>query len=89
MESRLTAVRRISIGVALVGTLRRKSMMRGSSSRAAASSAVKSASSACGGQLAEPEQIGGLFEGGLAGELVDIDATIGEDAGLSVDEADG
>ncbi len=41
------------------------------------------------GQLAEPEQIGGLFEGGLAGELVDVDATIGKDAGLSVDEANG
>ena len=43
----------------------------------------------CGGELAEPEEVGGLFEGGLLGELVDIDAAVGEDAGVSVDPADG
>ena len=41
------------------------------------------------GQLAEPEQVGGLFEGGALGELVDVDAAVGEDAGVSVDPADG
>ena len=42
-----------------------------------------------GGQLAVPEEIGGLFEGGVLGEFVDVDAAIGEDAGVAVDPADG
>ena len=41
------------------------------------------------GQLAEPEEIGGLFEGGVGSELVDIDAAVREDTGVAVDPADG
>ncbi len=40
------------------------------------------------GQFAEPEEVGALFEGGALGELVDVDAAIGEDAGVAVDPAD-
>ena len=50
---------------------------------------VKSAELGGGGELAEPEEVGGLFEGGALGELVDVDAAIGEDAGVAVDPADG
>ena len=46
-----TAVRRTSMGEALVGTLRRRSMTSGSSLRAAARWVVKSASSAAVGSL--------------------------------------
>ena len=41
------------------------------------------------GELAEPEEIGGLLEGGALSEFVDVDAAIGEDAGVAVDPADG
>ena len=41
------------------------------------------------GELAEPEEVGGLLEGGALGELVDVDAAVGEDAGVAVDPADG
>ena len=77
------------MGVALSGTLRRRSMILGSSLRAAASCLVKSASSDGVGEFAEPEEVGGLFEGGALGELVDVDAAVGENAGVAVDPADG
>ena len=41
------------------------------------------------GKFAVPEEIGGFFEGGSVGELVDVDAAVGEDALGAVDEADG
>ncbi len=41
------------------------------------------------GELAEPEEVGGLLEGGALGEFVDVDAAIGENAGVAVDPADG
>ena len=40
------------------------------------------------GEFAEPEEIGGLLEGGALGEFVDVDAAVGEDAGVAVDPAD-
>ncbi len=40
------------------------------------------------GQHAVPEQVGGFLEGGVLGELVDVDAAIGEDPRISVDPAD-
>ena len=42
-----------------------------------------------GGELAIPEQVRGFLERGMPGELVDVDATVGEHAGVAVDEADG
>jgi len=39
-------------------------------------------------ELSEPEEVGGLFEGGTLREFVDVDAAIGEDAGVTVDPAD-
>jgi hypothetical protein len=41
------------------------------------------------GEFAEPEEVGALLEGGSLCEFVDIDAAIGEDAGVAVDPADG
>jgi len=41
-----------------------------------------------GGERAEPEQVGALFEGGALGEFVDINSTIGEDAGIAVNPTD-
>jgi hypothetical protein len=40
------------------------------------------------GQDAVPEQVGGLLEGRVLGQLVNVDAAIGQDARLSVDPAD-
>jgi hypothetical protein len=40
------------------------------------------------GELAEPEEVGGLLEGGALGEFVDVDSAIGEDAGVAIDPAD-
>ena len=41
------------------------------------------------GEAAVPEEVGGFFEAALRGEFVDVDAAIGEDAGVAVDVADG
>ncbi len=38
-------------------------------------------------KLAKPEQVAGLFEVGMVGEFVDVDAAIGENAAFSVDVA--
>ena len=40
------------------------------------------------GEFAEPEEVGGLLECGTFREFVDVDAAIGEDAGVAVDPAD-
>ena len=40
------------------------------------------------GQAAVPEQVGGLLEAGVLGQLVDVDAAIGEHARFSVNPAD-
>ncbi len=39
------------------------------------------------GKMAVPQQIGGLLEGGLVREFVNIDAAVGEHAGISIDPA--
>ena len=83
-----TAVRRTSIGEPLDGTVRSSSMIFGSSLRASASLRVKSASSRGVGQLAEPEEVGCLFKSGALGELVNVDAAVGEDPRVAVDPAD-
>src|SRR5271168_1895396 len=41
------------------------------------------------GELAEPEEVSALLEGGSLCEFVDVDAAIGENAGVAVDPADG
>ena len=40
------------------------------------------------GKNAVPQQAGSLLEGGVHGQLVNVDAPIGQDAGFSVDPAD-
>src|SRR5262249_10330159 len=40
------------------------------------------------GQLAEPQQVAGLLEVRVVGELVDVDAAIREHTAIAVDEAD-
>src|SRR5712692_11778228 len=39
-------------------------------------------------QLAEPQQVAGFFESGLFGQLVDVNAPVGQNAQFSVDVAD-
>ena len=39
------------------------------------------------GKVAEPQQVGSFLEGGLIGELVDIDAAVGQHTGIAVDPA--
>ncbi len=40
------------------------------------------------GQGTEPEQVGGLLKGRLLGQLVDVDAAVGEHTSFAVDPAD-
>ena len=40
------------------------------------------------GKMAVPQQVGGLFEAGVLGQLVNVDAAIGEHARISIDPAD-
>ncbi len=63
-------------------------MTRQSRERALASFCLKVLELHLRGQGAEPEEIGGFFKGGFGGELVDIDAAVGEHAGVAVDVAD-
>ena len=79
-ESRETAVRRTSMGEASSGALRRRSMILAVERAGGGELLAELGEFGGGGQLAEPEQVGGLFEGGALGELVDVDAAIGEDA---------
>ncbi len=55
--------------------------------RAAASSDLKRSSSDVLWQLAHPEQIGHLLEGGLAREVLDVVAAVGEPAPGAVEIA--
>ena len=76
------------MGVAEAGKLRSMSMMRWSSDRASASCDWKLAQRELVGQDAVPQQVGGFFEGRVLGQLVNVDAAIGQHARVSVDPAD-
>ncbi len=74
------------MGVAEVGKVLSISMMRWSRTRARASCEENSRSVEFAGKAAVPEQVGRFFKAGFLGEIVDVDAAVGQHAGFTINE---